>query len=104
MQLQGSPVSEGGAELGYTVCPLSLASWVTLLTLSLLCVFQVLLCLNLKNWEERILQLAQIYLPRECSVMRLLLLRCLMVLCKRPSLVRSSCPATVLPVWVRVTQ
>ncbi|XP_056369401.1 maestro heat-like repeat-containing protein family member 7 isoform X2 [Oenanthe melanoleuca] len=39
---------------------------------------EVLLYINLKNWEERILQLVQIYLQRECSVMRLLLLRCLM--------------------------
>uniref|UniRef100_A0A803W4I8 Maestro heat like repeat family member 6 n=1 Tax=Ficedula albicollis TaxID=59894 RepID=A0A803W4I8_FICAL len=50
---------------------------------------EVLLYINLKNWEERILQLVQIYLRRECSVMRLLLLRCLMVLCKRPSLAES---------------
>uniref|UniRef100_A0A803VAC0 Uncharacterized protein n=1 Tax=Ficedula albicollis TaxID=59894 RepID=A0A803VAC0_FICAL len=47
---------------------------------------EILPCLNIKQWGERILQLFQIYLWREHRVMRLLVLRCLMVLCKRPSL------------------
>ncbi|KFO55674.1 hypothetical protein N302_15718, partial [Corvus brachyrhynchos] len=46
---------------------------------------EVLPCLNIKVWRERILQLFPIYLRRECKVMRLLVLRCLMVLCKKPS-------------------
>ncbi|KAL2293878.1 hypothetical protein Nmel_007576, partial [Mimus melanotis] len=47
---------------------------------------EVLPCLNIKQWGERILQLVQIYLWNECRVMRLLVLRCLMVLCKRSSM------------------
>ncbi|XP_071280438.1 maestro heat-like repeat-containing protein family member 7 [Agelaius tricolor] len=48
---------------------------------------EILPCLNIKQWGERILQLFPNYLWRECRVMRLLVLRCLMVLCKRPSMV-----------------
>lgn len=89
-----------GQRLGSAVCPLSLAAGVTFMTLSLLCVFQLLPCINLEKWDERILQLVQIYLRRESRVMRLLVLRCLMVLCKRPSVVRSSQPAeAVQAVW-----
>ncbi|CAN8220577.1 unnamed protein product [Coccothraustes coccothraustes] len=47
---------------------------------------EILPCLNIKQWGERILLLFPIYLWRECRVMRVLVLRCLMVLCKRPSM------------------
>ncbi|XP_023800062.1 uncharacterized protein LOC111941212 [Cyanistes caeruleus] len=50
---------------------------------------EVLPCLNLKNLDGRMLQLVQIYLLRKCSVMRLLVLRCLVALCKRPSMAES---------------
>ncbi|XP_064497303.1 uncharacterized protein LOC135406795 isoform X2 [Pseudopipra pipra] len=47
---------------------------------------ELLPCLNIKEWDERILQLFPIYLRRDCREMRLLLLRCLLLLCKRPSM------------------
>ncbi|XP_027760316.1 uncharacterized protein LOC114068419 [Empidonax traillii] len=50
---------------------------------------ELLPCLNIKEWGERILQLFPIYLLRDHRVMRLLLLRCLLVLCKRPSMANS---------------
>ncbi|XP_053859999.1 uncharacterized protein LOC128822329 [Vidua macroura] len=50
---------------------------------------EALPCLKLENWDKRILQLVQIYLFKECRPMRLLVLRCLMVLCKRPSMAES---------------
>ncbi|XP_058280175.1 uncharacterized protein LOC120765817 [Hirundo rustica] len=46
----------------------------------------ILPCVNIKQSGERMLRLFPIYLQRECRVMRLLMLRCLMVLCKRSSM------------------
>nr|XP_030114433.3 uncharacterized protein LOC100223460 isoform X3 [Taeniopygia guttata] len=50
---------------------------------------EVLPCLKLRNWDERILPLVQIYLLKDCRALRLLVLRCLTLLCKRPSMAES---------------
>ncbi|RMC01110.1 hypothetical protein DUI87_22376 [Hirundo rustica rustica] len=47
---------------------------------------EILPCINIKQSGEHMLRLFPIYLRRECRVMRLLVLRCLMVLCKRSSM------------------
>ncbi|TRZ11356.1 hypothetical protein HGM15179_015753 [Zosterops borbonicus] len=46
---------------------------------------EILPCVNIKQWGNRILRLFPIYLWRDCRVMRLLVLRCLVELCKSPS-------------------
>ena len=51
--------------------------------LSLLCVFQVLACPDISGWGDRILRLVPRYLQSDCRVMRRLVLRCLIVLCKQ---------------------
>ena len=51
--------------------------------LSLLCVFQVLACPDISGWGDHILRLVPRYLQRDCRAMRRLVLRGLVMLCKR---------------------
>ncbi|KFQ97844.1 hypothetical protein Y956_11983, partial [Nipponia nippon] len=50
---------------------------------SLLCVFQLLACPDIRGWANGILKLVPRYLQSECRVMRRLVLRGLIALCKR---------------------
>lgn len=56
--------------------------------LSLLCVFQLLVYPNVRRWGDNILQLVPTYLQSKCRVMRRLVLRGLLALCKTPLMVR----------------